>query len=100
MTKEELLPRMRMLLPNETVCDMLLLALLQSAIGQTKAFTWRESLPDDLAAAVVKIALIDYNRLGAEGEKSHAEGAVSAAFDALPEDVRQWLEKRRCAACG
>jgi hypothetical protein len=100
MNPQSLLPRLRALLKDETVCDMLLLALLQSAIEQAKALTWREALPEGLSGAVIKIALIDYNRLGAEGESRHAEGPVSINFDAMPEDLKRMLYGFRCAVCG
>ena len=46
----------------------------------------RKNVPPQLESLVVKIAVIAYNKQGAEGETSRSEGGISRAFDDLPED--------------
>lgn len=71
------------------------LELMEDLIGEAQAFvmsyTGRCELPDQLDGVVVKIAAVEYNRLGIEGEASHSEGSVSRSVDALPADIKAQL---------
>ena len=48
----------------------------------------------------VRIAVMLYNRLGAEGEKSRAEGDITREFELLPHDIRAELLSHRLAKTG
>lgn len=61
------------------------------------AYTRRERVPAGLEDAQVRVAAILYNRLGMEGEKNHGEGGVSRVAEALPEDLKRWLNGWRLA---
>ena len=53
----------------------------------------RDKLPDRLVSAQVQLAIIIYNREGAEGESSRSEGSVSRSFiDGLPEEIKSRLK--------
>lgn len=75
--------------------DALLDELIISAEDACKAYIGRESVPDGCETAVVRLASVEYNRLGMEGETSHSEGGVSVSVDALPEDVKALLRPFR-----
>lgn len=76
-------------------------ALLGDLLGEAgaflRAYTGRNVLPAELEDAQVRIAAILYNRMGMEGEASHNEGGVSRTAEALPEDLRRWLNAWRLA---
>ena len=76
-------------------------ALLSDLLGEAgaflRAYTNREALPAALEDAQVRVAAILYNRMGMEGESSHGEGGVTRAAEALPEDLRRWLNGWRVA---
>ena len=50
-----------------------------------------------LQSAQVRLAVVLYNRLGAEGEESRTEGDVTRRFSALPEDLRREIFAYRTA---
>ena len=77
--------------------DALLCDLLAEAGAFLRSYTCRDSVPDDLADAQVHIAAVLYNRMGMEGESRHDEGGVSHTAEALPEDLRRWLNAWRRA---
>lgn len=77
--------------------DALLCDLLAEAGAFLRSYTGRDALPDDLNDAQVRIAAILYNRMGMEGESQHGEGGVSRTAEALPEDLRRWLNAWRRA---
>ncbi len=53
----------------------------------------REKLPDRLVSAQVQLAVIIYNRQGAEGESSRSEGGISRSFiDGLPAEIKSRLK--------
>ena len=62
--------------------------------------TNRDALPDALVTCQVELAVMAYNRMGAEGESSHSEGGVSRSYEALPEGVRRQLNRYRLARVG
>jgi len=71
--------------------DALLSDLLAEAGAFILAYTGRSALPEPLGDAQVRLAAILFNRMGMEGEGSHSEGGVSRTAEALPEDLRRWL---------
>lgn len=78
--------------------------LLKSLLEDAKEFVLSETnrtyLPDDLKTLPRRIALIDYNRLGTEGEKARSEGGESYTFDDLPESIQRRIRSKRIARCG
>lgn len=53
----------------------------------------RDQLPERLVSAQVQLAVIIYNRDGAEGESSRSEGSVSRSFiDGLPDEIKSRLK--------
>lgn len=46
--------------------------------------TGRETVPPRLLDVQVELALIAYNKRGAEGESSRSEGGISRSFEGLP----------------
>ena len=80
------LTRLKLRIPEEAD-DALLSALLGEAESYILSYTKRPSLPAPLEAVQLRLAVIYYNRLGAEGENSHAEGGEKRGFDALPADI-------------
>ncbi len=89
--------RLRTLMPHEAPDDALLQELLTLARHQVLAFTGRRELPDELTGALLRLAVIAYNRLGAEGERVRREGSLSITLDGLPEDVLRLLRAWRVA---
>ena len=55
-------------------------------------FIGRDKLPARLDSVVVELAVIAYNKLGAEGASSRSEGGISISFDDLPPDIRKRLD--------
>lgn len=74
-------------------------ALIEELLVQAQAlslsYTGRDSLPPGLESAVVRLAAVMYNRLGAEGEAGRREGEVEVKMEALPEDIRAMLRPYR-----
>ena len=91
-----MLEKLRRRVPDATD-EELLADLLSEAGAFLCAYTRRESVPEGLEDAQVRIAAILYNRMGMEGEKAHAEGGVSRSAEMLPEDLRLWLNGWRLA---
>lgn len=53
----------------------------------------REELPERLVSAQVSLAVVIFNREGAEGESSRSEGGISRSYiDDLPADIRRRLK--------
>lgn len=77
--------------------EELLSDLLDEAGAFICAYTRRAAVPAELEDAQVRIAAMLFNRMGMEGETSHGEGGVNRTAEALPEDVRRWLNGFRVA---
>ena len=77
--------------------DALLSDLLEEARSFILSYTGRSDVPQRLGDAQVRIAAIFYNRMGMEGESSHGEGGVTRTAEALPEDLKRWLNRERLA---
>lgn len=73
--------------------DKLLTALLSSAEDTVLDLIGREVLPARLMSIKVELALIAYNKQGAEGESSRSEGGISRSFvDGLPKEMQERLK--------
>ena len=80
MTQEKLIQAMRLRLPDaKDASDEMLLAHLTDAKALLLAMTWRQTLPEALESAQVRLASILFNRMGMEGESEHVEGDVRRA---------------------
>lgn len=88
----ERLDMLRRMTGDDTADTGLLEILLSNAEDTVLDIIGRDSVPPRLESAVVQLALIAYNRQGAEGESSRSEGGMSASFlDDLPADMRRRL---------
>lgn len=58
-------------------------------------YTNRKELMQILYSDVVELAVIAYNKRGAEGETSRSEGGISRSFEAVPEHIRAHLNAYR-----
>ncbi len=92
---DELMGRLRTMLPDETPDDALLLELLTQARDAVLALTGRAEVPAALAGAQLQLAVIGYNRLGTEGERARREGSLSVTFDGLPSELSALLRAWR-----
>ena len=91
-----MLERLKRRLPDAED-EALLGDLLDDAGRAIMAYTGREAVPPQLEGVQVALAAIEYNRMGMEGEREHAEGGVSRAADALPENLRRQMNPFRLA---
>lgn len=90
MTQEKLIQAMRLRLPDaKNASDEMLLAHLTDAKALLLAMTWRQTLPEALESAQVRLAIILFNRMGMEGESEHVEGDVRRAAPCLPDELRR-----------
>jgi hypothetical protein len=85
-TMNELLARVKLRIPEimDDSKDALLNELLLGAESYIMAVTGRETVPPGLAGAQAELAVMAYNRMGAEGQAAHAEGGFRASFEPLP----------------
>lgn len=67
--------------------DGLIAVLLADAADAVCDYIGRESVPERLASVQVQLAVIAYNKRGAEGESSRSEGGISQSFDGLPPEL-------------
>jgi len=65
---EALLARLRVMLPDEAAGDPLLTELMHQAQALILGYTGRAAMPAALTEAWLRLAVMLYNRLGAEGE--------------------------------
>ena len=91
-----MLAKLKRRIPGATD-DALLTDLLDEAGAFIRSYTNRSVIPPDLEPAQIRLAVILYNRMGMEGESSHSEGSVTHIADALPPDLRHWLNFGRVA---
>lgn len=84
---------LKLLLPPDAECDENRLGvLLLQAENTILDIIGREKLPERLIDVQASLALIYYNRSGAEGENRRAEGEVTMSFiDGLPDDMKRRL---------
>lgn len=92
MVTDDMLDKLRRRLPDAPeTADNLLRDLLEDAEAFALSYTGRAELPKQLESVCVKLAAIEYNRMGMEGETSHSEGSVSRTVESVPTDIRAML---------
>lgn len=96
MTDAEKLTALKLRLPDETN-DALLQSLILEAGAAIKSLTNRDEVPTALGYTQVKLAAVAYNRMGIEGEASHAEGGVIVGIELMPENLRREIAPWRLA---
>lgn len=96
--KNQILARIKAI--AEDIPDKVAEQLVYDAEAQVLDYTNRTELPKALIKSVGDLAIVMYNRLGTEGEKSRSEGGESYAFEAMPQSVYATLKKHRLARCG
>lgn len=67
--------------------DGLISALLSDAADAVCDYIGRDEVPERLVSVQVQLAVIAYNKRGAEGESSRSEGGISQSFDGLPPEM-------------
>lgn len=67
--------------------DGLITALLSDAEDSVRDYIGRDVVPERLVSVQVQLAVIAYNKRGAEGESSRSEGDISQSFDGLPPEL-------------
>ncbi len=72
--------------------DGLITALLSDAEDSVRDYIGREEVPERLVSVQVQLAVIAYNKRGAEGESSRSEGGISQSFDGLPPELMARLK--------
>ncbi|MCD7127371.1 phage head-tail connector protein [Limosilactobacillus agrestis] len=78
--------------------DALLSDLVEEAIAQVLDYTGQKELIGNLGVYVKRLAVINYNRLGIEGEAQRSEGGVTNSLEVgIPKDIRQGLNRYRIA---
>lgn len=107
MTTDELRPMLKRRLSiaeADTSRDALLSDLITDAQAYMAAHCRIPATAADIAetnSIIIRIAVIDYNRLGAEGQTGHSEGGVSLSMvDGLPKDLRARIDRLRVARVG
>lgn len=78
---------LRNMLPGETVSDELLMSLLEGAEETILSLTNRTALPRHLNGLQARLAVVRYNRLGMEGEKTRQEGSLRVETQDIPGDM-------------
>ena len=70
--------------------DALLEELLTGAEENLKLTVKRKTLPPEADTLIIKIAVIDFNRLGSEGQQSQSFSGVSDSWiDGYPDDIKR-----------
>ena len=91
--------RLETLIPDETDTG-LLDQLIEDAEAEILAYTGRTVLPAGLIRTVGDLAVINYNRLGTQGESARSEGGESYTFETMPARVVAVLNRFRLARTG
>lgn len=69
--------------------DALLEELLLGAEENLKLTTKRQTLPVEADTLIIKIAVIDFNRIGTEGQQSQSFSGISESWvDGYPADIQ------------
>lgn len=72
--------------------------LIKEAIAQVLDYTGQKKLVGNMDIYVKKLAVINYNRLGIEGETQRTEGGVTNYIETgIPKDIRLGLNHYRIA---
>lgn len=67
--------------------DGLITVLLSDAGDSVCDYIGRDEVPARLVSVQVQLAVMAYNKRGAEGESSRSEGGISQSFDGLPPEM-------------
>lgn len=67
--------------------DGLITALLSGSADAVCDYIGRDEVPARLVSVQVQLAVMAYNKRGAEGESSRSEGGISQNFDGLPPEM-------------
>lgn len=97
--KAAILARLQVLLPDESDTN-LLTQLIEDAEAEVLAYTGRTVLPTGLIRTVGDLAVINYNRLGTQGESARTEGGEGYTFETMPARVVSILNRYRLARTG
>ena len=74
----------------ENVNNALLTELVKESIAQVLDYTGQKKLVGSMDIYVKKLAVINYNRLGIEGETQRSEGGITNYLETgIPKDIRQ-----------
>ena len=72
--------------------------LVNESMAQVLDYTGQTNLVGNLDVYVKRLAVINYNRLGLEGETQRVEGGITNYLETgIPKDVRQGLNRYRIA---
>lgn len=72
--------------------------LIKEAIAQVLDYTGQKKLVGNMDIYVKKLAVINYNRLGVEGETQRTEGGITNYIETgIPKDIRLGLNRYRIA---
>ena len=72
--------------------------LVNESMAQVLDYTGQTKLVGNLDVYVKRLAVINYNRLGLEGETQRVEGGITNYLETgIPKDVRQGLNRYRIA---
>jgi hypothetical protein len=96
---QEILARLQRLLPDESSTE-LLTQLIGDAEAEILAYTGRTAVPDGLLRTVGDLAVVNYNRLGTQGESARSEGGESYTFETMPARITAALNRFRLARTG
>lgn len=67
--------------------DGLITALLSDAGDSVCDYIGRDEVPARLVSVQIQLAVMAFNKRGAEGESSRSEGGISQSFDGLPPEL-------------
>lgn len=82
----------------ENVNNALLTELVKESTAQALDYTGQKKLVGSMDIYVKKLAVINYNRLGIEGETQRSEGGITNYLETgIPKDIRQGLNSYRIA---
>ena len=99
MASEALLDRFKARIGKPEVCDTPTLSLYSDLIDEAGdyilGYTGRAEIPDALISAQLRVAVINYNRMGLEGDRAITEGATRHDIEALPADIERLLNQYR-----
>lgn len=78
--------------------EALMIDLIEEAVALVLDYTGQKKLVGNLTVYVKRLAIVNYNRLGLEGETQRIEGGVTNYLETgIPKDIRQGLNQYRIA---
>lgn len=78
--------------------EALMIDLIEEAVALVLDYTGQKKLVGNLTIYVKRLAIVNYNRLGLEGETQRSEGGVTNYLETgIPKDIRQGLNQYRIA---